>query len=306
MRKSGAVWKKMRDQKYLFFMSVPFVLWMVVFRYLPIWGWTMAFQNYKPSKSFFEQQWVGFDQFAKLFADPDFYLSLKNTLGMSIMGLIAGFILPIIFAIMLNEMRGLAFKKTVQTVSYLPHFISWAIAAGMITQLLSVDGGPINDMLVSLGILKEPYAFTAQPNLFWWIVTIADAWKETGWNSIIYISAMAGIDASLYEAAQIDGAGRLKRILHVTLPGIRPTIAVILIMNIGWLLNIGFERQMLLGNAMVQDASLVIDYYALKYGIALTRYSYGTAIGMFKSVISIILVLIANRASSKIGDGSIV
>lgn len=306
MKKRSISWAKIKDQKYLFFMSVPFVIWMIIFRYVPIWGWTMAFQNYKPSKSFFEQQWVGFDQFVKLFSDSDFYLSLKNTLAMSIMGLIAGFILPIVFAIMLNEVRGMAFKKTVQTVSYLPHFISWAIAAGMITQLLSVDGGAINDMLISLGIIDKPYAFMAQSDLFWWIVTIADAWKETGWNSIIYISAMAGIDASLYEAAQIDGAGRLKRILHVTLPGIRPTIAVILIMNIGWLLNIGFERQMLLGNAMVQDASLVIDYYALKYGIGLTRYSYGTAIGMFKSVVSIALVLMANKVSKKIGDGSII
>lgn len=306
MKRKNVTWKKICDQKYLFFMSVPFIIWMFIFKYLPIWGWTMAFQNYKPSKSFFEQKWVGFDNFVKLFSEPDFYLSLRNTLGMSILGLIFGFILPIIFAIMLTEMRGIFFKKSVQTISYLPHFISWAIAANMITQLLSVDGGAINSLLVSVGIIDQPYAFMAQPKLFWWVVTISDAWKETGWNSIIYISAIAGIDASLYEAAKIDGAGRIKRIIHVTLPGIKPTIAVILIMNIGWLLSIGFERQMLLGNAMVQDYAMVLDQYALKYGIGLTRYSYGTAIGMFKSVVSIILVLFANKVSKKVGDGNII
>ncbi len=299
-------WRALWSQRYMLAMSVPFVLWLFVFRYYPLWGWTMAFQNYKPSKGFFEQTWVGLSQFRTLFSEADFYLALRNTLAMSVMGLVFGFIMPILFALMLNEVRGRRFKRTVQTVSYLPHFISWVIASNMIVQLLSIDGGLVNNVLMALGILKTPVQFMAIPKAFWWIVTLADVWKETGWNSIIYIAAIAGIDPSLYEAATVDGAGRLRRIWHVTLPGIRPTISVILIMNIGWLLNIGFERQMLLGNAVVQEYMLVLDYYTLNYGIALGRYSYGTAIGIFKSVVSIVLLLIANNVAKRIGEGQVI
>lgn len=293
------------SQRYLMLMSIPFVAWLLLFRYFPLWGWTMAFQNYKPSKGFFDQVWVGLDQFKTLFSEADFYLALRNTLGMSIMGLIAGFIMPILFALMINEVRNRRFKWVVQTVSYLPHFISWVIASSMIVQLLSIDGGAVNSLLMALGIIKTPIQFMAMPSAFWWIVTLADVWKETGWNSIIYIAAIAGIDLSLYEAATVDGASRLRRIWHVTLPGIRSTISVILIMNIGWLLNIGFERQMLLGNAVVQERALVLDYYTLTYGIALNRYSYGTAIGIFKSLVSIVLLLFANGFAKRIGEGQV-
>lgn len=301
------IFKKIYEQRYLFLMSLPFVIWLIIFRYLPLWGWTMAFQNYKPARSFSEQQWVGFDHFIKLFKDDTFYLALRNTLAMSFLGITFGFVIPIIFAILLNELKNSVFKKLVQTVSYLPHFVSWVIAASLITTMLSVDNsGAVNQLLLKLNIIKTPINFLAIPKAFWWIVLGADLWKEVGWNSIIYLAAITGIDTSLYEAAKVDGAGRFRQIWHVTLPGIRSTILVILIMNIGWLINIGFEKQYLLGNAIVMDYANVLDYYALTYGINLTRYSYGTAIGIFKSVISVVLVFAANKFAKKIGEGELI
>lgn len=292
-------------QKYLLFMSVPFFIWVIIFRYLPLWGWTMAFQNYKPGKSFFEQEWVGLEHFKTLFSEKDFYISLRNTLAMSLLGTTIGFIVPIIFALLLNEVRNEILKKTVQTISYLPHFISWVIAASMITEMLSVDG-IVNKILKALHIVDNSINFMAIPKAFWFIYLVADMWKEVGWYAIIYLAAIACVDQELYEAATVDGCGRLRRIWHVTLPSIRPTIIVMLIMNIGWLMSVGFERQYLLGNAIVEQYSMTLDLYALNYGLSLARYSYGTAIGMFQSIVSIILVFIANKLSQKIGESQII
>ena len=297
--------KLLADQKFLLMMSLPFFIWVIVFRYLPLWGWTMAFQNYKPGRSFFEQKWVGFAHFKVLFNEPDFFISLRNTLGMSFLGITIGFVLPIIFALMLNEVRNLTFKKTVQTISYLPHFISWVIAASMITAMLSTDGGVVNDILTKVFRLEQPVQFMAIPKAFWFIYLAADMWKEVGWYAIIHLAAIAGVDQELYEAARVDGCGRIKRIWHVTLPGIAPTVIVMLIMNIGWLMSVGFERQFLLGNSIVEQYSRTIDLYALNYGLSMSRYSYGTAIGMFQSIFSIILVLAANKLASKVGRGQI-
>jgi len=299
--------KLIYEQRYLFLMSMPFVIWVLVFRYLPLWGWTMAFQNYKPAKGFFEQDWVGLKYFIELFQDKTFYLALRNTLAMSMLQITFGFVIPIIFALLLNEVKNGMFKKIVQTVSYLPHFVSWVIAASLITTMLSVDtSGVINQLLLRLHIIEKPINFLAIPKAFWWIVLFSDLWKEVGWNSIIYLAAITGIDMELYDAAKVDGAGRFKQIWHVTLPGIRSTIIVLLIMNIGWLINIGFEKQYLLGNSIVLEYSNVLDYYALTYGIQLGRYSYGTAVGIFKSVVSIILVLAANKFAKVIGEGEII
>ncbi|MCH1642950.1 sugar ABC transporter permease [Paenibacillus timonensis] len=303
-RKTG-IWRSVLQQKYLYFMSIPFVIWLFVFNYLPVWGWTMAFQNYKPAKSFSEQKWVGFKNFVDLFQDERFYLVLRNTLAMSLMGLIAGFVIPITFAVLLNELRGKYFKRTVQTVSYLPHFVSWVVVGGIITKMLSIDGGIINEVLVSLHIINEPIQFMAQGKWFWGIVTASDVWKETGWNAIIYLAAITGIDKELYEAARVDGAGRFRQIWNITLPGIRTTISVLLIMSIGHLIGIGFEKQFQLSNSLVTDYSEVLDLYALNYGINISRFSYGTAISMFTSVVSIILLLTANGIMKKTTKESI-
>lgn len=303
-RKSG-IWRSIVQQKYLYLMSMPFVIWLFVFNYLPIWGWTMAFQNYKPAKSFSEQKWVGFKNFVELFQDERFYLVLRNTLAMSILSIIFGFIVPILFAVFLNELRGSFFKRTVQTVSYLPHFVSWVVVGGIVTKMLSIDGGIVNEILLSLHIINEPIQFMAQGKWFWGIVTGADIWKETGWNAIIYLAAITGIDKELYEASRVDGAGRFRQIWNITLPGIRSTIAVLLIMSIGHLIGIGFEKQFQLQNALVKDYSEVLDLYALNYGINISRFSYGTAISMFTSVVSIILLLTANGIMKKTTKESI-
>ena len=293
-------------QKYLYLMSFPFLALVLVFNYLPLWGWVTAFQRYKPAKDFWHQQWVGFQWFVELFGDPRFWLALRNTLGMSVLSLLVNFTIPIAFAIMVNELRGRVFKRTVQTISYLPHFVSWVVVSGMVYLMLSTDGGVVNSILTSLGLVKEPIQFMANPEWFWGVVTLADLWKELGWNAIIFLAAITGIDLQLYEAAKVDGAGKLRQIWHITLPGIRNVFVVLLILSIGNLLSIGFEKQFLLGNPVVVDFSQVLDLYALTQGINQGRYSYGTAIGVLASVVSLTLLFTANRAFKKYTGQSVV
>jgi len=293
-------------QKYLYLMSFPFLALVLVFNYLPLWGWVTAFQRYKPAKDFWHQQWVGFQWFVELFGDPRFWLALRNTLGMSVLSLLVNFTIPIAFAIMVNELRGRVFKRTVQTISYLPHFVSWGVVSGMVYLMLSTDGGVVNSILTSLGLVKEPIQFMAKPEWFWGVVTLADLWKELGWNAIIFLAAITGIDLQLYEAAKVDGAGKLRQIWHITLPGIRNVFVVLLILSIGNLLSIGFEKQFLLGNPVVVDFSQVLDLYALTQGINQGRYSYGTAIGVLASVVSLTLLFTANRAFKKYTGQSVV
>jgi ABC-type polysaccharide transport system, permease component len=296
--------KDLIQQKYLYLMSIPFVIWLFVFNYYPIWGWTMAFQNYKPARTFGEQEWVGFDNFVRLFHDDQFYLVLRNTLAMSGMGLVAGLIFPILFAVLLNEVKSMPFKRITQTISYLPHFVSWVVVAGIVTSLLSLDG-IVNDILMWLRLIDEPIQIMAKEHWFWGVVTGSDIWKETGWNAIIYLAAITGIDKELYEAARVDGAGRFRQIWNITLPGIRSTIMVLFVMNIGHLLATGYEKQMLLGNDLVSDYSQVLDLYALDYGIKIAHFSYGTAISMFTSVVSILLLFTANGLFKKFAKESI-
>jgi len=286
--------KRAFQNRYLYLMSLPFVAWAFVFTYYPLWGWAMAFQKYNPRISVWKRDWVGFDNFRLLFQDETFYLVMRNTLAMSFMSLIAGFTIPIIFALLLNEVKNMAFKKTAQTISYLPHFVSWAVVAGIVSKMLSTDNGAVNDFLMWIGILDEPVQWLAKGHYFWGIVTLSDVWKETGWNAIIYLAAMAGIAPELYEAAKVDGASRLRQMWHITLPSIRPTIIILLILSIGNLINIGFEKQFLLGNNLVVDYSKVLDLYALEYGIKINRISFATAINMFNSVVAIILLFTAN------------
>lgn len=291
--------------RWLYAMSLPFVVWVFIFSYLPLWGWTMAFQRYRPGRPFFEQEWVGLDHFRALFRDELFYQVLRNTLAMSVMGLVAGFVVPIFFALMLNEVRQMLYKRFVQTVSYLPHFVSWVVVAGIVTKMLSTEGGPVNDLLLWLGLIDEPVQFMAKGRLFWIIVTLADVWKETGWNAIIYLAAIAGIGPELYEAARVDGASRLQQMWHITLPGIRTTIIILLIMSIGHLISIGFEKQFLLGNNLVREYSQVLDLYALNYGLGMGRFSFGTAINIFNSVVSVILLFTANGIFKRVTRESI-
>ncbi|PZD96264.1 sugar ABC transporter permease [Paenibacillus sambharensis] len=292
--KSRRFWKTAVQQRYLYLMSLPFVIWVFVFSYIPIWGWTMAFQKYRPNKTFFEQEWVGFQYFQELLSDDRFYMVLRNTLAMSFLGLLVGFTVPILFAVLINELKGRFFKRSLQTISYLPHFVSWVVVAGIVYKMLSTESGGVNDLLMWLGLIDEPIQFMAKGSWFWGIVTVSDLWKEMGWNSIIFLAAITGIDPEQFEAAKVDGAGRWRQIWHITLPGIRSVIIVLLILSIGNLISIGFEKQMLLSNPIVIDYAEVLDLYALNYGIGLNRFSFGTAVGIFNSFVSIILLFTAN------------
>ena len=304
-KKKKNIWKQIKKQKVLLIMILPIVVWLIIFGYVPLLGWTMAFQNFQPQHGFFQQEWVGLTHFTNLLQNSMFHQALRNTLGMGILGLVFNFLASISFAVLLNELRFLKFKRVVQTISYLPHFVSWVIVGNLVITMLAPDGA-MNGLLMWLGIFDEPLHFMAQSNMFWGIVTASDVWKSTGWGAIIYLAAMAGIDPGLYEAAQMDGANRFQKIKHITLPGIRPTIMVLLIMSIGNLINIGFERQMILGNNIVASQARVIEWYALDYGIGLFRFSYGTAVGMFRSAVSIVLLLLANGAARKMGEGRII
>lgn len=296
------LFKRMTKQKTLIIMSIPFLIYVFIFNYVPLAGWVMAFQKYKPAKGLFDQTWCGFEQFKFLFSDPTFFKVVRNTLAMSLINLTLGFICSIGFALLLNELRNLLAKKFIQTVSYLPHFLSWIIVTGIVADVLSTDGGIINQLLVSLNIINQPINFFAHTKYFWGIVGISNVWKEVGWGSIIYLSAITAISPDLYEAAEIDGAGRFQKMLNVTLPGIKSTIFILLIMNIGNILNAGFEVQYLLGNGLVQEVSQTIDIFVLKYGISLSNYSLATAAGIFKSLISVSLIFIANRFAKSAGE----
>lgn len=293
--------KELKRQKVLLFWSAIIVIYGFIFYYLPLGGWVMAFQNYKPAKGLLHSEFVGLDKFRRLFSDETFLRVIRNTLAMGVINLISTFIMAILFAILLNEIRQRRTKKVIQTVSYLPHFLSWIIVTGILHDVLS-GTGIVNELLMNMHLIDKSIDFFAHPSYFWPIVAFANVWKETGWNAIIYLAAITAIDPSLYEAASIDGAGRLKKIFHVTLPGIKPTIMILLLMNVGNVLNAGFEIQYLLGNGLVQSVSQTIDIYVLKWGISQGDYSLGTAAGIFKSIVSIILIVIANQIAKRNGE----
>jgi putative aldouronate transport system permease protein len=296
-------WKGIKKQKELVLLSVPFVLYVLLFSYVPLIGWVMAFQKYKPALGFFHSKFVGLDKFKFLFVDnPDFIRVIRNTIAMGVINLVLSFIFAIAFALILNEVVHTGPKKFVQTVSYLPHFLSMIIVCGILKDVLSIDGGIVNDVFVKLHVFKEPINFFTYKSLFWWIVGFGNVWKETGWNSIIYLAAITAINPDLYEAASIDGAGRFRKMWNITLPGIKPTIFILLLINVGNVLNAGFEIQYLLGNGLVQSVSQTIDIYVLKFGISQMDYSLGTAAGIFRSLVSIILIFLANTTAKAAGE----
>jgi putative aldouronate transport system permease protein len=294
--------KKVVLQRQLIFMSLPLILYVILFSYVPVWGWTMAFQNYKPGKSFFDQQWAGLRWFKFLFTDPGFLRVLRNTLAMSLINTSLGFVTAIGFALLLNEIKNIGSKRVIQTVSYLPHFLSWIIVTSLVASMLAVENGAINDALVKLKVIKQPILWLSEPKYFWGIVGVTYVWKEVGWNTIIYLAAIAGVDPNLYEAAEIDGCGRFLKMWHITLPGIKSTIIILVIMSIGHVLDAGFEMQYLLKNGLIQDVAETIDIYVLKYGIQSFNYSLATAAGMFKNIVNIMLIFIANWIARRAGE----
>lgn len=292
------------QQRQLALMSVPMFLYICLFNYFPLWGWITAFMNYKPAKPLFANEWVGWGNFQWLFSKPEFIGAVRNTFAMALINLVFGFVFPILLALFLNEIRCLRFKRTVQTVTYLPHFLSWVIVVG-IAQTIFSSTGAINQLLLALGLAKTPVFFLGEGKYFWWLVGAINVWKECGWNTIIYLAAMSAIDPALYEAAEMDGAGRFKRMLHIALPGIRSTFMVLLIMNIGYLMEAGFEIQYLMGQNVVMDWSQTIDIFALKYGITKGQYGRAIAAGIFKSVVSIALMVSANITAKRLGEDTL-
>ena len=305
--KKRGFWNTLGKQYQLMIMSVPMLLYVLLFNYAPMWGWLTAFQDYVPKKGLLGSKWVGLENFRFLFGREDFLLSIRNTLAMSVINLVFGTVSAVVLAVLLNEVRNRTFKRTVQTVTYLPHFLSMVIVVGMAQNIFSSNGS-VNQLLLSLGLVKEPVFFLGKGEYFWWLVGVINVWKEVGWNTIIYIAAMTSIDPSLYEAASIDGAGRFQKILHVTLPGIRSTFMVLLIMNIGHLMEAGFEIQYLMRSGMTMKYSDTIDVFAILYsfGSSKPHYAYGTAAGMFKSVVGIILLFGANRIARALDEETLI
>lgn len=291
--------RKWWRQKYLQMMVIPGIIWMLVFNYIPMGGIVIAFKKFKITKSIAEAPWVGFKYFLEFFQDSYFTEILTNTIGISLLKLIIGFPLPIIFALLINELRNVKFKRVSQTISYLPHFLSWVVLGGILTTWLSKEG-IINDFLVAIHVLKEPVSFLGKPEYFWGLALISDSWKELGWSAIIYLAAISSVDPQLYEAATVDGATKLQKIRYITLPSISGTIAIMLILQISSLLNTNFDQIMILKNQINISRSEVIDTYVYQVGMRLGKYSYATAVNLFKSVIALMLLLLSNFSSKKL------
>ncbi|MBO9597412.1 MAG: sugar ABC transporter permease [Cohnella sp.] len=292
--------QRLKRNKLLYLMLLPGLLYFLIFKYGPMFGLVIAFQNFKPSKGVMESEWVGFDHFNRLFTEPDFLQILTNTLVLFGFSLLFYFPIPIILALMLNEVRSTGFKRLFQSLVYLPHFMSWVIIVSISYVMLTMDGGIVNSLVESLGFGKINFLLSSE----WFRPTyvIQVIWREAGWGTIIYLAAMAAIDPQLYEAARMDGAGRLRQIWHITLPAIRSVIVLLLILKIGDVLELGFEHVYLLLNSMNRDVAEIIDTYVYSVGIQQGKFSYSAAIGLFKSLIGLILVMLANRLAKKFGE----
>jgi len=296
--------RSMRTYWQLYLMLLIPMLFLFVFKYGSYFGLAAAFENYKILKGVLGSKWVGFANFVKVFNHRRFGDAIRNTLLLNVLDLAFGFPMPIILALMLNEIRHRLVKRTTQTLLYLPHFLSWVIVVG-IAQTIFASDGAVNQLLMTLGLTRDPVFFLGEGKYFWWLVGVINLWKECGWNTIIYLAAMAAIDPALYEAADMDGAGRFRKMFHITLPGIKSTFVVLLVMNIGYLMEAGFEIQYLMGQNVVMDWSQTIDIFALKYGITKGQYSRAIAAGIFKSLVSIALMLSANFTARKLGEDTL-
>jgi putative aldouronate transport system permease protein len=284
-------------------MLLPGLAYIIIFHYLPMVGVIISFKDYQIFKGIWDSPWVGLDNFRMLFNSQKFYEVFRNTLLISIYKIIFGFPAPIILAVLINEVQREKFRRTIQTVVYLPHFISWIVAAGLIMALLSPTDGVVNTIIKAFG--GEPIFFMGNPKYFRSILVISDIWKEMGWGAIIYLAAFAGVPVELHEAAVLDGANKLQRIRHVSIPYIMPTIMIMFLLRIGGILNAGFEQVFSLYNPAVYSVGDIIDTYVYRVGLIETRYSFSTAVGFFKSIIACILVLTANSLVRRTGGESL-
>lgn len=298
---SNVNWFKRDWQKYAMLL-LP-MLFVLVFCYIPMYGVVIAFQDYNIMKGVFGSQWVGLENFIYAFSLPRFMRVLKNTLVLNMMGLILGFPMPILFALFISELKNAKIVKTIQTVSYLPHFLSTVIIGGLVSQLCAPDVGIFNLIIKSITGENFPFLTSNVPWMFTYV--ISGIWQAIGWDSIIYIAGILGINPELYEAATVDGAGRFQRIWHVTLPGIKPLIVLMLILSMGDIISIGFDKPYVFGNPMVSDVSEVISIFVYNVGLGQGNYSLATVVGLFQSVVGAIMVLTVNRIAKAMGEQGI-
>lgn len=285
-------------QKYLYLMVLPGMALLFVFSYIPMYGILIAFERFSITKGILGSEWVGLKWFVSFFSSPDAWKIIKNTLSLNILSLVICFPAPIIFALMLNEMRGKLYKQFIQTVSYMPHFLSTVAIVGMAVNFLSPSTGLVNALLTKAFNI-EPIFFMVQPGAFKPLYIIISLWQSTGWSAIIYFAALSSLDPQLYESAVIDGAGRLKQIWHISLPGILPTIVILLLLNLGSILNVSFEMVFLLQTPFNLDTSEVIATYVYKRGIKGFEYGFATAVGVVQSAIGFVLIVLSNKLAKK-------
>lgn len=298
-KKRHSLIRKIIRDKYLILMWIPPLVLLIIFHYIPLYGILIAFQNYHPGQSFFfPEHWVGFDQFTRFFESPFAYRLIKNTVLISVYTIIFGFPVPILFALLLNEVRNSKFRKISQTISYLPHFISTVIIVGMIVNMLSSEGGIITDFIYSLTGWK--INFFTDPHYFKFIFVSSGIWQSFGWGSILYLAAIAGIDPQMYEAAEIDGASRIQRIFYITFPGLLPTISVLFILSFAGLFDVAVDKVILLYNPAIYESSDVISSYVYRIGLLGGQYSFGTAIGLMNAVVSFVLLYLFNTLARKV------
>ncbi|NHN29247.1 ABC transporter permease [Paenibacillus agricola] len=301
--KRNSLLAKMSRDKYLLLLCVPGLLYFLIFKYLPMWGVLLAFKNYQPYIGFFESEWVGFANFKQLFQDPIFFKLMRNTLLLGFYDMVFFFPAPIVLALLLNEVRISLYKRLIQTIIYVPHFISMVILASISYLLLTTEGGVVNEMLFSL--TGQRFDFLTSENWFRPVIIGQSLWKEVGWGTIIFLAALAGVDQEQYEAAIVDGANRFRQVWHITLPAIRGTIIVLLILRMGNFLDRGFEQVLLMSNALNRPVAEVFDTYVYALGITQGAFSYSTAVGLFKAIIGIILVFTSNYLAKRAGHSGI-
>lgn len=294
---------KMWNYKWVYLMLLPVIIYFIVFKYVPMYGIVLAFKDYNVFKGIMESPWVGFKIFQKIFANKNFWNSIRNTFSLNLLTLAVSFPLTIIVSLMINEVMHTRLKKIVQSILYLPHFISWVVVASIVVNLFSQNGGTINLMLNHLGINSIPFL----SDKHWWIFTyvVSNVWKEIGWGTIIYLAALTGVDETLYEAFYLDGATKFQRLIYITLPSIKSVIVVMLILQISKMMTIGLDAPLLLGNKKVMDVSEVISTYTYRIGIEQAKYSESTAIGLFQSVVNIVILFAADKFAKAIGEEGI-
>lgn len=294
---------KMWNYKWVYLMLLPVIIYFIVFKYVPMYGIVLAFKDYNVFKGIMESPWAGFRIFQKIFANKNFWNSIRNTFSLNILTLAVSFPLTITVSLMINEVMHTRLKKIVQSILYLPHFISWVVVASIVVNLFSQNGGTINLMLNHLGINSIPFL----SDKHWWIFTyvVSNVWKEIGWGTIIYLAALTGVDETLYEASYLDGATKFQRLIYITLPSIKSVIVVMLILQISKTMTIGLDAPLLLGNKKVMDVSEVISTYTYRIGIEQAKYSESTAIGLFQSVVNIVILFGADKFAKAIGEEGI-